>query len=71
MGLTGKAFQEGYISFMNLVAANKFDVTVEPIDEAFMNQFKIKCAHNEFMKDIDNSIGAKNFENYMIGSIKD
>ena len=70
LGLTGKAFNEGYISFNNLVE-KKTDGNEDPIDDRIMKSRKLRIAQHEFMKDIDNALGAKNIENYMIGAIKD
>jgi hypothetical protein len=70
LGLTGKAFNEGFISYNNLVE-KKTDGNEDPIDEKFINSRKLRVAQHEFMKDIDNAMGAKNIENYIIGAIKD
>lgn len=70
LGLTGKAFNEGFISYNNLVQ-KKSDGNEDQIDEQFEKTRRLKVSQHEFMKDIDNSLGAKNIENYMIGSIKD
>jgi hypothetical protein len=70
LGLTGKAFNEGYISYNNLVE-KKTDGNEDPIDERFIKTRKLRVAQHEFMKDIDNAMGAKDIENYLIGAIRD
>ena len=70
LGLTGRAFQQGQVLYHNIVD-KRADGAEDPIDEAFLHDHNVKCIPHEFMKDIDNSLGAKAFANYMIGAIYD
>lgn len=71
LGLTGKAFVEGEISFNNLVE-KKSSCPVEPLSEAYLSKYRVRIpGPGEFSKEIDNSMGAKEFDNYMIGAIND
>jgi hypothetical protein len=71
LGLTGKAFLEGQISFNNLVE-KKSSCPVEAMTEQYLNKNRLRIPNQgEFSKDIDNSLGAKEFENYLIGAIYD
>ena len=68
LGLTSKAFAEGNIAYANLVAKIS-DGNEDPIDERFIRQRQILNDHSKFMNDIDNSMGARNIQNYIIGSV--
>ena len=68
LGLSGRCFQKRHIYFNNLVH-KKLEGTEDVIDEDYMRANKLKKAQHKFMNDIDNSLGAKNFDNYLIGAL--
>ncbi|TNV86032.1 hypothetical protein FGO68_gene9073 [Halteria grandinella] len=70
LGLTNRAFKEGYICFNNIVQ-KRSRCPVSPLTDKQLKQKRLRTAQHEFMDDIDNSLGAKNIENYVILSIVD
>lgn len=70
LGLTGKAFQEDFLCFNNLVD-KKTSGSEGIMTEKYFKEKKLRVAQHEFMRDIDNSLGAKQFDNYIIGAIYD
>lgn len=70
LGLTSRAFNEDYICYNNIKKKRPI-CPVDPIDERYKKRLRVRCEPTEFLKDIDNSLGAKNIENYIIVAIKD
>ncbi len=68
LGLSHKAFENKEIALENLVP-KKSECPVTAVTEDYKARNKVRMSHIEFNKDIDNSIGAKKIENYLIGSM--
>lgn len=68
LGLTSKTFEYREVALENLVA-KKSECPVTQITEGYKKRNKLRMSHLEFNKDIDNSIGAKRIDNYLIGAM--